>query len=104
MNVDVDNMYDKDAGELRSISRPKAGDLSTLRTLIAAWLHTGVIYRTLQVLMRSGGSILLPFYHKDAFIRKQENIDGFLRQLRGLRNVDILVDHDCVVSSSPRLV
>jgi hypothetical protein len=104
MNVDVDNMYDKDAGELRSISRPKAGDLSTLRTLIAAWLHTGVIYRTLQVLVRSGGSILHPFYHKDAFIRKQENIDGFLRQLRGLRNVDILVDHDCVISSSPRLV
>ena len=35
MNVDVDNMYDKDAGDLRSISRPEAGDLSTLRTLIA---------------------------------------------------------------------
>jgi len=42
MNVDVDKMYDKDSGDLRSISRPKAGDLSTLRTLIAAWLHTGV--------------------------------------------------------------
>jgi len=42
-NVDVDNMYDKDAGELRSISRPKAGDLSTLRALIAAWwLHPGL--------------------------------------------------------------
>ena len=42
MNVDVDNMFNKDAGELRSISRPKAGDLSTLRTLIAAWLHPGL--------------------------------------------------------------
>jgi len=62
-----------------------------------------VVYRTLQVLMRSGGSILDPFYHKDAFIRKQEDIDGFLRQLRGLRNVDILVDTMTVLSHPPLL-
>ena len=62
---------------------------------------SGVIYRTLQVLTRSAGAILNPFYHKDAFIRKQESIDGFLRQLRGLWNVDIIVDTMTVLSHPP---
>ncbi len=98
---DAENLYEEDIGDLNSIPRPKIGDLSTLRTLIAAWLHTGVAYRTLSVLMHSSSSLLYPFYHNGAFIRKQENIDGFLRQLRGLKNVDILVDTMTILSHPP---
>ena len=35
----------------------------------------------------------LSFYHKDAFIRKEENIENFLRVLRSLDRVDIFVDN-----------
>jgi len=99
--IDTEAMYEEDTGDLRSIPRLKAGDLSTLRTLIAAWLHTGVVYRTLDVLLRSSDSILHPFYHTHAFIRKQDSINGFLRLLRGLENVDILVDTMTVLSYPP---
>ena len=38
-NAIVGHMYEGDAGDLRSIQRRKTCDLSTLRTLIAAWLR-----------------------------------------------------------------
>jgi len=101
ITIDVDTMYEEDITDLRSTPRPKAGDLSTLRTLIAAWLHTGVVYRTLDVLLCSSDSILHPFYHKDAFIRNIERIHDFLRLLRGLKNVDILVGTMTVLSHPP---
>jgi len=99
--IDVEMMYEEDIRDLRSIPRPKTGDLSTLRTLIAAWLHTGVVYRTLDALLCSSDSILHPFYHKDSFIRNKESVNDFLRLLRGLKNVDILVDTMTVLSHPP---
>lgn len=97
----IEDEYDGDSAELHVITRPKASDLSTLRTLIAAWLHTGVVYRTLHVFLHSRDSILYPFYHKNAFIRKKENIDGFLQQLRVLHNVDIMVDTLTILTCPP---
>ena len=38
-NAIVGHMYEVDAGDVRSIQRRKTCDLSTLRTLIAAWLR-----------------------------------------------------------------
>jgi hypothetical protein len=97
----IEDEYEEDFIELHSITRPKASDLSTLRTLIAAWLHTGVVYRTLHVFLHSHDSILYPFYHKNAFIRKRENVNGFLQQLRALHNVDVMVDTLTVLSCPP---
>ena len=51
----VTNLYQGDTGDLlRSIRRTKTATnlSSTLRILIAIWLHKGVVYRTLRVLMR----------------------------------------------------
>ena len=90
--------------QISSISRPKAGTcLLYEHSSLHGCIPGLVVYHTLLVLMRSGGSILHPFYHKYAFIRKQENVHGFLRQLRGLRNVDILVDTMTVLSHPPLL-
>jgi hypothetical protein len=97
----IESMYDEDLEGLHSITRPKASDLSTLRTLIAAWLHTGLVYQILHVFLHFHDSILYPFYHKDAFIRKKENISGFLQQLRALHNVDIMVDTLTILSYPP---
>jgi hypothetical protein len=79
--------------------KPSASELSTLRTLIAAWLHTGLIHRVLALLIRATSNVLAPFYHRYAFLRDTDNAGAFARQLRGLDGVDILVDTISVLSS-----
>jgi hypothetical protein len=81
--------------------KPTISEQSTLRTLIAAWLHTGHIFRTVTVLVQAHETILAPFYDKHAFLRKPV-AGGFVRQLRALDNVEILVD-TMTVLASPRL-
>ena len=100
LTTDLD-AFEDDQIDISSLKMPNTADLSTLRTLIAAWLHTGVIYRTLSVLMRAGDKVLHPFYHKNAFIRQSDYVEGFLHQLRSLHNVVILVDTMTVLSSEP---
>jgi hypothetical protein len=95
-NLDV---FKEDHHDISSLEMPNADDISTLRTLIAAWLHNGTIYRTLFVLMKAGDNILQSFYHKNAFIRQSDYVEAFLRQLRSLHNVVILVDTMTVLSS-----
>ena len=82
--------------------QPSATEISSLRTLIAAWLENGQIYRTVTLLVQAHTTVLAPFYHKSAFLRSKENANGFVRQLRSLENVMILVDTIAVLSS-PRL-
>ena len=74
-------------------------DLSTLRPLIAAWLHSGQAHRVMAVLVNAQHSILKPFFHKHSFIRTIDNAEGFVRQLRQLNGVHILVDTLSVLSS-----
>jgi hypothetical protein len=81
---------------------PNSTEQSTLRTLIAAWLHTGQIFRTISVLMQAQATILAPYYHKTAFLRNQVDASGFIRQLKVLDGVGIMVD-TMTVLSSPRL-
>lgn len=79
--------------------RPSPSELSTLRTLIAAWLHTGLIHRVITLLIRSTATLLSPYYHMHAFLRDAGNAGAFARQLKGLDGVDILVDTISVLSS-----
>eukprot|EP00523_Entomoneis_sp_CCMP467_P019432 CAMPEP_0168818572 /NCGR_PEP_ID=MMETSP0726-20121227/7826_1 /TAXON_ID=265536 /ORGANISM="Amphiprora sp., Strain CCMP467" /LENGTH=1812 /DNA_ID=CAMNT_0008870903 /DNA_START=15 /DNA_END=5453 /DNA_ORIENTATION=- len=65
---------------------------STLRTLIAAWLHTGQIYHIATVIVQAHATILSPYYFKTAFLRSPEDASGFVRQLQALDQVEILVD------------
>jgi len=85
---------------LALLLRPNSSDLSTLRTLIAAWLHTGLLFRTMSVLIRSKRMLLQPFYHHDAFLNSN-NAAGFVKQLKVLHEVDILVDTTNVLASPP---
>lgn len=82
--------------------KPSPTEQSTLRTLIAAWLHTGQIYRTITVLVQAHATVLIPYYHSQAFLRSAANAAGFVRQLKSLKGVDILVD-TMTVLASPRL-
>jgi hypothetical protein len=67
-------------------------ELSTLRSLIVAWLHTGQAHRVMSVLINAEHSILKPWFCKHSFIRTRDSTEGFVRQLRQLNGVHILVD------------
>ena len=82
-----------------TILKPCAQELSTTRTLVAAWLHTGQAHRVITVLMNAPNCLLVPFFHKHSFLRTSENAVGFVRQLRSLEAVPILVDTMLVLSS-----
>lgn len=82
---------------------PKSNELSTMRTLIAAWLHTGQVYKVLSIIVRNR-TILQRFYHKDAFLRRNDYAGDFTRLLRQLDGIDILVDTMSVLESQCLLV
>ncbi|GKY90805.1 hypothetical protein MPSEU_000053300 [Mayamaea pseudoterrestris] len=90
-----------DAMELEEY-KVSATEQSTLRTLIAAWLHTGQIYRVITVLVQAHTSVLAPYFAESAFLRSAANANGFVRQLKALDGVEILVD-TMMVLSAPRL-
>jgi len=98
-STDGENKFDDMIAEAY---KPTATEQSTLRTLIAAWLHTGQIYRTVALLVRAHATVLLPYYHETAFLRTPENANGFVRQLRSLDGVECMVD-TMTVLASPRL-
>ena len=81
---------------------PTVAELSTIRTLIAAWLHTGQIFRNVSILVQAQATVLLPYFHSHAFVRSKINVDGFVKQIKTLDDVEILVDTMAVLSS-PRL-
>ncbi|GAX25677.1 hypothetical protein FisN_15Lh046 [Fistulifera solaris] len=78
---------------------PTVAELSTIRTLIAAWLHTGQIFRNVSILVQAQATVLLPYFHSHAFVRSKNNVDGFVKQIKALDNVEILVDTMAVLSS-----
>lgn len=82
--------------------KPNSTEQSTLRTLIAAWLHTGQIYRMVVVLIQAHSTVLMPYYHSNAFLRLRPSAQGFVRQLKALDGVDVMVD-TMTVLDCPRL-
>jgi len=82
--------------------KPTSTEQSTVRTLIAAWLHTGQIYRIVTLFVQAHATILSPYYQSQAFLRTTTNATAFVRQLKSLEGVDILVD-TMTVLASPRL-
>ena len=81
---------------------PDSNEVSTLRTLLATWLHTGQMYRSISVIIKAHRSILSTFYSRQAFLADDRNAQGFAKQLKALDGVDIMVDTMAVLGS-PRL-
>lgn len=78
---------------------PKPNELSTLRTLIAAWLHTGQAFKVLSIVVQAKQTILQRFFHKSAFLRRDNYARDFTKLLRQLDGVNILVDTMAVLES-----
>jgi hypothetical protein len=71
---------------------PDAGEISTLRTLISTWLHTGQGFRAISLLVQGNQAILAPFYDSQAFLQNQRYADRFLEALQVLDELDIMVE------------
>jgi hypothetical protein len=79
---------------------PEPSEISTLRTLISTWLHTGQLYRSLSVLIKAHGSFLSAFYSPSAFLANPNAAEGFVRQMKLLDGVDVMVDTMAVLASA----
>jgi len=101
LDGDDDSVEDESEAE---IFIPKPNELATLRTLIAAWLHTGQAFKVLSIVARAKHTILRRFYHNYAFLRRENYASDFTRLLRQLDGVDILVDTMAVLASQCLLV
>eukprot|EP00547_Thalassionema_nitzschioides_P005103 CAMPEP_0194209836 /NCGR_PEP_ID=MMETSP0156-20130528/7824_1 /TAXON_ID=33649 /ORGANISM="Thalassionema nitzschioides, Strain L26-B" /LENGTH=1937 /DNA_ID=CAMNT_0038937073 /DNA_START=10 /DNA_END=5823 /DNA_ORIENTATION=+ len=89
----MDSMQEDDSErEPVEIWEASPSDLSTLRSLIAAWLHTGQAHRIMSVFINAQHSILKPCFYGHAFLRTRETAEGFVRQLRQLNGVHLYVD------------
>ncbi len=98
---EIEEFENDDQIEVHQIPKPDMNDLERLRTLIISWLHTGLVYRTLSALVQNDNMLLTPFYHKDSFILESDNFVAFLRQLRLLHEVELIVDTTIVLPCPP---
>jgi len=99
---DQDSQLKHGSDHHAEVYKPTAMEQSTLRTLIAAWLHTGQVYRTMAVLTKAHATVLAPYYRGRAFLRSRSDANDFLKVLQALDGVDILVDTQSIMSC-PRL-
>ncbi|CAJ1955363.1 unnamed protein product [Cylindrotheca closterium] len=81
---------------------PAQDEVSTLRTLVSTWLHSGQLSRALSLLVKGFHSIFAPFYSTDAFLSSPENAEVFASMFDALNGVEIMVETMAVLSS-PRL-
>lgn len=95
-----DNSESGDVNAASEEFEPSMSDLSTLRTLISAWLHTGQVHHTISTLARAKTTVLRPFYHGRSFLRNPRSSAAFTRHLKILDGVDVMVDTVAILSSS----
>lgn len=81
---------------------PAQDEISTLRTLVSTWLHSGQLPRAILLLVKGFHTIFAPFYSTDAFLSSPENAEVFASMLDAIDGVEIMVETMAVLSS-PRL-
>jgi hypothetical protein len=82
---------------------PNGNEISTLRTLISTWLHTGQLYKAISLIEQAASTVFAPFYASDAFLMEQVHRGRFLEQIKVLDGVDVMVETMAVLASQ-RLV
>jgi PXA domain len=82
--------------------QPDPDEISTLRTLISTWLHTGQLHKALSLVSRAADSVFAPFYADGAFLTNATDREKLVKEMKNLNGVDILVE-TMVVLSSPKL-
>lgn len=78
---------------------PNANEISTLRTLISTWLHTGQLLKAFSLIDKAASTLFAPFYASDAFLMEQANREKFLELIKVLDGVDVMVETMAVLAS-----
>lgn len=81
---------------------PDQNEVSTVRTLISTWMHTGQLSRAIALVIQGMHSVLLPYYSDDAFLARKGTSCAFQKQMDLFDQVDIMVETMAVLAS-PRL-
>jgi hypothetical protein len=82
---------------------PDGNEISTLRTLISTWLHTGELFKALALICQAADTLFTPFYADSSFIRTPRDREKFVKDLmKTLDGVDIMVETMAVLAN-PRL-
>jgi hypothetical protein len=79
---------------------PETSEVSTLRTLISTWLHSGQLSRAVSLIVKGFGSKFAHFYSDDSFLAIPENAETLAEMMKSLHGVEIMVETMAVLSSS----
>jgi hypothetical protein len=78
---------------------PETSEVSTLRTLISTWLHSGQLSRAVSLIVKRFGSKFAHFYSDDAFLAIPENAETLAEMMKSIHEVEIMVETMAVLSS-----
>eukprot|EP00980_Cylindrotheca_fusiformis_P018079 scaffold5799_cov110-Cylindrotheca_fusiformis.AAC.6 len=79
---------------------PESGEVSTLRTLISTWLHSGQLSRAISLIVKGFRTEFAHFYSDDAFLAIPENAETLAEMMRSIHGVEIMVETMSVLSSA----
>lgn len=79
---------------------PEASEVSTLRTLVSTWLHSGQVSRAINLIVKGFDNKFAHFYSDDAFLAIPENALTLAEMMNSIHSVDIMVETMSVLSSS----
>lgn len=98
--------YDKEHPQMTTLIdhprdefEPNANEISTVRTLISTWLHTGQLFKAATLITQAAPTLLAPFYASDAFVVEQVNRETFLEHVKVFDGVDVMVETMAVLAS-----
>ena len=104
--LEIDSQQDNDRELFVSNSDmdfvPDQNEISTLRTLISTWMHTGQLTRAVRLVIKGMENIFLPYYTDNAFLVVNRTAQAFQQQMDLFDKVDIMVETMAVLAS-PRL-
>lgn len=105
----IDSMSQESEGsfilqEVAAVSpfEPEPYEISTLRTLISTWMHTGQLSRAVSLLVKGAKNIFRPYYTDESFLFVERTAAAFQKQIEVLEGVDIMAETMAVLAS-PRI-
>jgi hypothetical protein len=85
--------------EEEDVWEPHPDEISTLRTLISTWLHSGQLSRAIFLMVKGFEPAFSKFFTNEAFLAIPENADTFAELMNNLNGVEIMVETMAVLSS-----
>ena len=79
-------------GRISRNFEPDVNEVATLRTLICTWLHNGQLFKAIGLICKGVDSIFAPYYADEAFLMRHGERKEFMRQIKVLDEIEIMVE------------